>query len=72
MNKKIKFKNMQLVSTKTNELLNSNQEEVIKLREQFVSIYCNDRGWDKSNLEFEQVLEIRSNTTWKNPYMLRS
>ena len=46
--------------------------ELIQLREQFVSEYCVSKNWDKSNLNFEQVLEIRSHNTWKNPLMLQS
>jgi len=44
--------------------------DVIELRENFVSMYCNEKGWDKSNLDFEQVLEIRSHSQWKNPGLI--
>lgn len=59
---------MQLELSQTKSFLS--EEEIIKLRDKFVSLYCENKGWDKSNLEFEQVYEIRSHSQWKNPYMI--
>lgn len=44
--------------------------DVIELRENFVSMYCGEKGWDKSNLDFEQIMEIRSHAQWKNPGLI--
>lgn len=46
--------------------------DVIQLREQFVTKYCETKKWDRSNLSFEQVIEIRAHKEWKNPGMLKS
>ncbi|TXG83600.1 MAG: hypothetical protein E6R13_03755 [Spirochaetes bacterium] len=46
--------------------------EIIELRENFVWDYCQDKGWDRANLSFEQILEIRAHKEWKNPLMQRS
>jgi len=58
------------------ELINDQQpnlvSELIQLREQFVIEYCTKKNWDKSNLNFEQISEIRSHNVWKNPLMLQS
>lgn len=58
------------------ELLNTqsriSDNEMVKLRDSFVSSYCSTKAWDKRNLSFEQVLEIRSHSEWKNPLLLRS
>ena len=45
--------------------------EIVELRQNFVNEYCMSKGWDKQNLDFEQILEIRSHIHWKNPYMLK-
>jgi tRNA 2-selenouridine synthase SelU len=45
---------------------------IIELREHFVNTYCQQQGWDKYNLTFEQVLQIREHKEWKSPGMLRS
>lgn len=47
------------------------EQDVISLRESFVRTYCETKGWDKNNLDFEQVLEIRSHNEWKAPGMLK-
>lgn len=44
--------------------------DLIELREKFVSKYCESKGWDKTNLDFEQVMEIRSHSQWKNPGLI--
>ena len=46
--------------------------DIVQLREVFVKNYCNSKNWDKSNLSFEQILEIRSHVEWKTPGMVRS
>jgi len=47
------------------------EQDVITLRESFVRNYCEQKNWDKNNLDFEQVLEIRSHNEWKAPGMLK-
>lgn len=44
--------------------------DIITLRENFVTHYCQSRGWDKTNLDFEQIMEIRSHSQWKNPGLI--
>jgi diaminopimelate epimerase len=47
-------------------------DETTQMRDQFVNEYCNEKGWDKANLSFEQITEIRSHTQWKNPHLIVS
>ena len=55
----------------TNELNNNKiiditeVKEIVKLRDKFVTEYCELKGFDKNNLTFEQVLEIRKQKGWK-------
>lgn len=46
--------------------------EVVSMRDQFVSRYCGSKNWDKYNLSVEQVSEIRSHQEWKTPGMIKS
>ena len=48
------------------------EQEVIKLRDIFVSRYCEMNNQDKYNLSFEQILEIREHKEQKSPGMLKS
>lgn len=61
---------MQTIELIKNEVLSESQS--VELREIFVSHYCGNKGWDRYNLSFEQILEIRAHNQWKNPGMLRS
>ena len=58
------------------ELIKNNEQvtdmDVVALREAFVTDYCRDKNWDKSNLSFEQITEIRNHRYWKNPALLYS
>lgn len=44
----------------------------IKFRESFVTQYCAEKGWDKTDLSFEQIIEIRTHNQWKTPGLLVS
>ncbi len=55
----------------TNQVMISDID-VIKLREDFVKQYCAAKSWDKTNLSFEQILEIRAHKEWNNPTMMFS
>lgn len=46
--------------------------DILILRDSFVRNYCEQKGWDKNNLNFEQILEIRSHNEWKIPGMVNS
>jgi hypothetical protein len=46
--------------------------DMVQFRENFVKHYCISKNWDKCNLSFEQILEIRSHHEWKTPGMVRS
>lgn len=48
------------------------ESEIIQLREAFVAKYCANKGWDKENLSFEEILEIRGHSEWKAPGMMKS
>jgi hypothetical protein len=39
----------------------------LKARETFMLNYCKKKGWDFNNLNFKQIMEIRSKEGWKNP-----
>lgn len=52
--------------------VNISESEIIQLRDNFTNEYVNEKGWDKNNLTFEQVMEIRSNVKWKNPHLMFS
>lgn len=51
---------------------NFSVNEILSLREDFVTQYCNFKGWDRQNLTVEQVSEIRTKKQWINPGMLNS
>lgn len=46
--------------------------EILSLRENFVTLYCSHKGWDRTNLTVEQVAEIRTKKEWVNPGMMNS
>ena len=55
------------------ELIDTKKDnEMIELRESFVTNYCNEKGWDIYDLSFEQILEIRSHKQWINPGLMLS
>lgn len=39
----------------------------IDARHAFVQKYCQEQGWDSTNLSINQVLQIRQQEGWKNP-----
>lgn len=43
------------------------QADLLKRREAFIDQYLAERGWDSSNLSFEQLLEVRRQPDWQNP-----
>ena len=45
--------------------INEEQQNIITGRYHFVNKYCNDMGWDKNDLSFEQIMEIRKQDEWK-------
>lgn len=47
-------------------------KDLVELREVFEIKYCKMKGWKKSNLTTEQIVEITSQAEWKNPGMLKS
>lgn len=61
---------MQTAELIRNEMLS--ESDTVQLREIFVSKYCNNKGWDRYNLSFEQVLEIRTHNEWKSPGFVKS
>ena len=56
----------------TTKEINLSESEINNLRDNFTNEYVNEKGWDQSNLSFEQVMEIRSNVKWKNPHLMFS
>ena len=47
-------------------------EELNSLREKFIQEYSKKKGWDEKNLSSVQMLEIVSQSEYKNPGMIRS
>lgn len=59
--------------SKKEELIKSTQlsnEDVAMLREQFISNYSKQKGWDTNNLTTKQMLEITSQKEYKTPGMI--
>jgi hypothetical protein len=48
------------------------KEEMILLREQFITDYSKKRGWDKNNLSPDQLIEIVEQREYKSPGLLKS
>lgn len=46
------------------------QEETNLLREKFISEYSTKKGWNKSSLSPDQMLEIIEQKEYKNPLMI--
>jgi hypothetical protein len=45
----------------------NDEAKVLAGRGRFVEKYCAEKGWDLNRLTIEQLLEIRSQSGWKNP-----
>lgn len=45
-------------------------EEIVYMRDKFVTEVCKDRNWDRYNLTFEQICEIREMKGWKAPGLI--
>lgn len=41
-------------------------EFVSEQKEKYIADYCTSKGWDKSNLNIEQLTEIHNSDTFKN------
>ena len=41
-------------------------KRVLQSRDEFIKNYCQEKGWDRDNLSFEQTLEIRKQEGWKH------
>lgn len=63
---------MNLEMIKNDTQAGVSEYQIIQMREEFANTYSNEKGWDKNNLSFEQIMEIRSNPQWKNPHMMLS
>jgi hypothetical protein len=51
---------------------NINKNDLNLLREKFIDNYSSKKGWDKSNLSPNQLLEIVEQKGYKNPGILYS
>jgi hypothetical protein len=51
---------------------NLSTDDVNMLREKFISEYARKKGWDKSNLSPNQLLEIVEQKGYKNPGIILS
>jgi hypothetical protein len=60
---------MENLSKNTNGI---SQEDTNLLREKFINDYSVKKGWDKSNLSPNQMLEIIEQKEYKNPLMILS
>ena len=58
-----------------NNLIKSTQNlaknDLIMLRERFISEYARKKGWDKNSLSPNQLLEIISSNGYKTPGLLK-
>ena len=48
------------------------KEELNMLREKFISEYARKKGWDKTQLTPEQLLEIVQQKGYSNPGLIKS
>lgn len=48
-------------------VFNIRHADIIIKRAIFNAKYCEKKGWDITNLTWEQIMEIRSQEGWKNP-----
>jgi len=55
---------------KTTNSLNPDDQKMLK--EKFISEYARKKGWDKSSLSPDQMLEIVQQPGYKNPGMIYS
>lgn len=46
---------------------NTEQVDLLVMREAFVNNYFTERGWDVDNPTMEQILEVHSQPGWRNP-----
>jgi hypothetical protein len=51
---------------------NLSTDDVNMLREKFISEYARKKGWDKTNLSPNQLLEIVEQKGYKNPGIILS
>ena len=65
------YNTQELISNNTLESI-FNPNELITLRDQFVKVYSETKGWDKKDLTLEQISEIRNHNQWKNPGLIKS
>lgn len=65
------YNTQELISNNTLEST-FNPNELIILRDQFVNVYSETKGWDKKDLTLEQISEIRAHKQWKNPGLIKS
>jgi hypothetical protein len=56
----------------TNTPTTINKEDLIILREKFISEYSKNKGWDVNNLSTTQLLEIVEQPSYKSPGMILS
>ena len=49
----------------------SHEEDLTRLREEFIQKYCNQIGWDRESLTSEQMNIIRSHKEYSTPYLIR-
>lgn len=65
------YNTQELISNNTLEST-FNPNELVTLRDQFVKVYSETKGWDKKDLTLEQISEIRAHKHWKNPGLIKS
>ena len=51
---------------------NLGKNDLMLLREKFITEYARKKGWDKNNLTPNQLLEIVEQRAYKNPGIIKS
>ena len=51
---------------------NLSKDDMTMLREKFITEYARKKGWDKTRLTTEQLLEIAQSNGYKNPGIIKS
>lgn len=42
------------------------EPQMLQARHEFIERFCREKGWDRKNLTFNQILHIRLNPEWQS------
>lgn len=46
--------------------MNDKEPQILQARHEFIERFCREKGWDRKNLTFNQILQIRLNPEWQS------